>query len=187
MTMSAATPCRIYIVYHHGLFAQGVRSVLETRRAAEIVGMESDVAKALKAMQSLQPDVIIVEECTGKYQRMRLGALLHSAVAGRVVTLSLDHGFATVYQRHRVAATDPTDLVEAIRGSRPSKQRKAAGSEANDEGASMADRPESGSIATQTEATEPANQGLFESSNGRGQEKRPDGRRTSPRSGRRPS
>jgi chemotaxis response regulator CheB len=118
LTMSAApsSPCRTYIVYHHGLFAQGVRSVLETRRAVEIVGMESDVAKALKAVQSLQPEVIIVEESTGKHQPMRLGAFLNGSTGCRVVTLSLNHEFATVYQRNRMAATDPVDLVRAIQG-----------------------------------------------------------------------
>jgi DNA-binding NarL/FixJ family response regulator len=110
----AASPCRTYIVYQHGLFAQGVRSILEDRRTVQIVGMESDVAKALKAVRSLQPEVVIVEEPTRKHQPMRLGAFLHSAGAGRVVTLSLDHGFATVYDRRRVAATDPVDLVKAI-------------------------------------------------------------------------
>jgi chemotaxis response regulator CheB len=114
--MTAASPCRTYIVYHHGLFAQGVRSVLEARGAIEIVGMESDVGKALKAVQSLRPEVIIVEECTGTHQRMRLGALMHSAGSGRVVTLSLDHEFATVYQRKRITATDPAELVQAIQG-----------------------------------------------------------------------
>jgi DNA-binding NarL/FixJ family response regulator len=152
---AAASPCRTYIVYHHGLFAEGVRSMLEARRAVQIVGMEGDVAKALKAVRSLQPEVIIVEESTGEHQPMCLGAFLNCAIGGRVVTLSLDHSFATVYDRRRVAATDPTDLVEAIRGPRPSKQRKAAGSQANAGGASMADRPESGSKAIQTEATGP--------------------------------
>jgi hypothetical protein len=78
--------------------------------------MESDVAKALKAVRSLQPEVIIVEECTGKHQPMRLGAFLHSATAGRVVTLSLDHTFATVYQRNHIPVTDLGDLVKAIQG-----------------------------------------------------------------------
>ena len=114
--MTAAAPCRTYIVYHHGLFAQGVRSVLEARGTVEIVGMESDVGKALKAVQSLQPEVIIVEECKAKPQPMRLGAFLHGATGGRVVTLSLDHGSATVYQRNRITATDPAELVRAIQG-----------------------------------------------------------------------
>jgi chemotaxis response regulator CheB len=114
--ISSDLPCRIYIVYHNGLFAQGVRCVLEEQRVVEVVGMESDVAKALKAVRSLQPEVIIVEECTGAHQPMRLGAFLHSAAAGRVVTLSLDHKFATVYQRNRIPVTDLGDLVKAIQG-----------------------------------------------------------------------
>ncbi len=139
--MTAASPCRTYIVYHHGLFAQGVRSVLETRRAVQIVGMESDVAKALKAVQSLKPEVIIVEECTGKHQPMRLGAFLHSATGGRVVTLSLDHDSATVYQRNRMAATDPADLVKAIQGVGKSH---IPGPDQPHPKASMLSQPESG-------------------------------------------
>ena len=114
--INADPPCRTYIVYENGLFAQGVRSVLEEQCAVKVVGMESDVAKALKAVRSLQPEVIIVEECTGAHQRMRLGALLHSAAAGRVVTLSLDHAFATVYQRNRIPATDLGELVRVVKG-----------------------------------------------------------------------
>ena len=114
--INADPPCRTYIVYENGLFAQGVRSVLEEQCAVKVVGMESDVAKALKAVRSLQPEVIIVEECTGAHQRMRLGALLHSAAAGRVVTLSLNHAFATVYQRNRVPATGLGELVRVVRG-----------------------------------------------------------------------
>ena len=119
---TAGVPCRAYIVYHHALFAQGVRSVLETRRAVQIVGMENDVPKALKAVQSLRPDVVVVEESAGKQQPIRLGAFLQSAGVGRVVTLSLDHGFAMVYQRNRVVAKDPADLVKAIRGAGTQKQ-----------------------------------------------------------------
>lgn len=114
--VTAQLPCRTYIVYHHGLFAQGVRSILEERCAVKVVGMESDDTKALKAIQSLQPEVIIVEECTGKHQSMRLGSFLHSAAAGRVVTLSMDHEFATVYQRNCVPATDLGELLTAIQG-----------------------------------------------------------------------
>jgi DNA-binding NarL/FixJ family response regulator len=118
--MTAASPCRTYIVYHHGLFAQGVRSVLEARRAVQIVGMESDVARALKAVHTLKPEVMIVEESTGKHQPMHLGAFLYSATGGRVVTLSLDYDSATVYQRNRMAATDHADLVKAIQRVRES-------------------------------------------------------------------
>jgi DNA-binding NarL/FixJ family response regulator len=139
--MIAAAPCRTYIVYHHGLFAQGVRSVLEAQRAVQVVGMESDVGKALKAVQSLQPEVIILEECTGKHQPMRLGAFLLGATGGRVVTLSLDHDAATVYQRNRMAATDPANLVQAIQGV---GKRHIPGPDQPGPKASMLFQPESG-------------------------------------------
>ena len=143
LTISAApsSPCRTYIVYHHGLFAQGVPRVLETRRAVEIVGMESDVAKALKAVQSLQPEVIIVEECTGKNQPMRLGAFFNGSTGCRVVTLSLNNEFATVYHRNRMAATDPADLVRAIQGV---GKRHIPGPDRPDPKASMLFQPEPG-------------------------------------------
>jgi DNA-binding NarL/FixJ family response regulator len=138
---AAASPCRTYIVYHHGLFAQGVRSILEARRTVQIVGMESDVARALKAVRSLQPEVVIVERSAQNRQHMRLGAFLHSEGAGRVVTLSLDDGFATVYDRRRVTATGPTDLVKAIRGVAKSQ---TPGPDRRHRKASLLFQPESG-------------------------------------------
>jgi chemotaxis response regulator CheB len=60
--MSAIPSCRIYIVYRHALFAQGVRSVLESQPAVRIVGMDDDVARATSAIGAEQPDVILLEE-----------------------------------------------------------------------------------------------------------------------------
>ena len=108
--------CRIFIVFHHALFAQGIRSLLRGRRAMKVVGMESDVSKALEVVGSLQPEVIIVEESDAGIQSHTLSAILQRHPAGRVVALDLDHNFATVYDRHRVMTTQPADLVKAIRG-----------------------------------------------------------------------
>ncbi len=108
--------CRIYIVFHHALFAQGIRSLLRGRRALQVIGMESDPAKALEAVGSLQPEVVIVEESDAGIQSPTLATILQRHPAGRVVALDLDHNFATVYDRHRVVTTQPADLVKAIRG-----------------------------------------------------------------------
>ncbi len=111
--MSVGSPCRTYIVYRHELFAQGVRSVLAQQSGVQILGMENDVARAIKAVRALRPEVILVEEPTehwGKWPFLQLAA------AGRIVTLSLDHEFATIYDEHRIAAADPADLVKAITG-----------------------------------------------------------------------
>ncbi|MBI4572696.1 MAG: response regulator transcription factor [candidate division NC10 bacterium] len=108
--------CRIYIVFRHALFAQGIRSLLQGRRAMQVVGMESDPAKALEAVEALRPEVVIVEESDASNQSPTLTGILQRHPAGRVVALDLDHNFATVYDRRRVVTTQPTDLVRAIRG-----------------------------------------------------------------------
>jgi hypothetical protein len=50
--------------------------------------------------------------------RFLVGVVCDSNAAGvdRVVALSLDHGFATVYDWHRVSAPDPAALIKAVRG-----------------------------------------------------------------------
>lgn len=113
---SRRVKCRIYIVYHHALFAQGIRSLLRGRPAMRVIGMQSDVGKAVEAVDGLRPEVIIVEESDAGVQSPTLGAILERHPTGRVVTLDLDHNFATVYDRHRVITTQPAHLVKAIRG-----------------------------------------------------------------------
>jgi len=44
-----ASAYRTYIVYQYGLFAEGLRSVLEQESPVHLVGMERDLAKALEA------------------------------------------------------------------------------------------------------------------------------------------
>jgi len=140
MITAASSPCRTYIVYHHGLFAQGVRSILEKQSGVQIVGMERNAAKALKAVRSLRPEVILVEEPTKNDARW---PFLQLAAAGRVVTLSLEHAFATVHDQHRIPASDPADLVKAIRGARNRKQQVKGLGPQHEEKA-IVTRPEAG-------------------------------------------
>jgi DNA-binding NarL/FixJ family response regulator len=140
MITAASSPCRMYIVYNHGLFAQGVRSILEKQSGVQIVGMESNGAKALKAVRSLRPEVILVEEPTKNDARW---PFLQLAVAGRVVTLSLEHPFATVHDQHRIPASDPADLVKAIRGAR-SREQQFTGLDPQHGEKAIATRPEAG-------------------------------------------
>ena len=113
-----AAKCRIYIIFHHALFAQGIRSLLRGRRTIQIVGMESDQGKAMEAVRSLRPEVIIVEESDAGVQSPSLEAILRRHPTGRVVALDLDHNYATVYDRHQVTTAQPADLINAIRGGR---------------------------------------------------------------------
>jgi DNA-binding NarL/FixJ family response regulator len=109
---------RVYILSRTSLFAQGIRSLLGEEPSIEIVGVESDPARAIESTRSLQPEVIIVEEPAEQGQWERLGPFIRLTTAGRIVALNLDHQSVTVYDRLRIAARGPADLVEAIRGCR---------------------------------------------------------------------
>jgi len=108
---------RVYILSRTSLFAQGIRSLLDDEPSIEILGVESDPARAIESARSLQPEVIIVEEPAEQGQWERLGSFIRLTTAGRIVALNLDHQSVTVYDRLRIAARGPADLVEAIRGS----------------------------------------------------------------------
>ena len=145
---TSASPCRTYIVYRHGLFAQGLRRVLEKQGGVQIVGMETNVPKALKAVRYLRPESILVEESTQKDARW---PFFQFAAAGRVITLSLEHAFATVHDQHRVRASDPADLVKAIRGARKRKQQ-VAGPDSKNGKTAIDTRPKEGRNGNEDQA-----------------------------------
>ena len=135
--MNSTSPCRTYIVYCNALFAQGVRSVLERESAVQIVGMENDMAKASKAVRALHPDVILMEEPIDTGVSW---PFLEWAAASRIVTFSLNHAYATVYDPHRTAAGDPADLVRAIQGNEASEELPDARPDSSGATASTTDR-----------------------------------------------
>jgi DNA-binding NarL/FixJ family response regulator len=135
---TAASSCRTYIVYEHALFAQGVRSVLEAQDGVQIVGMEKDIGKALKAVRSLQPDVVLLEEPSLKKTHW---PFLQLATTGRVVTLSLDNAFATVYDQRRFVASDAAELAKAIRGNGNRKPQQVLATREREGKAKKGSRP----------------------------------------------
>jgi DNA-binding NarL/FixJ family response regulator len=119
MSAVSASRSRIFIVYREGLFAQGMRSLLERRRSVEVVGMERDAGKALAAMRLLKPEVVIVEESSDTDQPSGLVALfLEEAVASRIVSLSLGRDYATIYESRRLPARSAAEFDRAICGGR---------------------------------------------------------------------
>jgi len=121
--MDAPRTARVYIVSQTSLFAQGIRSLLGAEPSVEILGVESDPARAVESARSLRPDVIIVEDPAEQGQWERLGPFIRQATAGRILALNLNHEYVTVYDHQRVEARGPADLLEAIRGSRSHADR----------------------------------------------------------------
>ncbi len=116
------TVTKLYILFNHALFGQGICSLLRGRRAIQIVGMKKEVAKCLETMESLHPEVVIVEQSNGAIEPSTLGAILQRPSAVRVVALNIDHNCATVYERRCLAITNSEDLVNAIQTGRGTRE-----------------------------------------------------------------
>lgn len=107
---------RVYIISETSLFAQGIRSLLQDQPMIEIVGVEDDPHRAVEAVRSLHPDIVIVEASQEDDERPRLNAVFQNNTPGRLVVLDLKHNDAIIYNRHRVLAMRKEDLVKAIHG-----------------------------------------------------------------------
>ncbi len=114
------TVTKVYILSNLALFAQGIRSLLRGQRVVRIVGMGKDVAKCLETMESLHPEVVIVEQSNGAIEPSTLGTILQQCAVRRVVALNIDQSYATVYDRRSFAITNSEDLVNAIQTGRGS-------------------------------------------------------------------
>jgi cytochrome c oxidase subunit 2 len=107
---------RVLIASSHGLFGQGLRSLLSERQEAgvEVVGMVSNLKEALEALENLNPDLIIVDYDDEILNRDEfLARFVEGEKKLRVVLLSLQSGGeAVVYDRRTLAAAQIDDWLE---------------------------------------------------------------------------
>jgi cytochrome c oxidase subunit 2 len=111
-----SNPRRVLIASSHGLFGQGLRSLLRAKYGVgvEVVGMVSNLREALNALEELNPDLIIVDYDDEALNRDEfLVRFVESEKKLRVVLLSLQSGGeAIVYDRRTMAASQIDDWLE---------------------------------------------------------------------------
>lgn len=107
---------RVLIASSHPLFGQGLRSLLQTRQATgvEVVGMVATLEQALQALESLNPDLIIVDYDDERLNRDEfLARFVEGEKKLRVVLLSLQSSSdAIVYDRRTLAASQMDDWLD---------------------------------------------------------------------------
>jgi cytochrome c oxidase subunit 2 len=111
------SPWKVLIASSHPLFAEGLRSLLHKRQETEVevVGLVSTINEALLALNSLQPDLIIVDYDDEHLNRDEfLAHFVEGRGQLRVVLLSLgERGEeAIVYDRRTMAAAQIDDWLE---------------------------------------------------------------------------
>ncbi len=107
---------RVFILYSHSLFARGVQSLLVQERGVEVVGVERDEPQAMDKIRDLRPDVILVDSGTHRREScLTLSEIFQEMPGARVISLSLQENGIDIYDKQRILALTPEDLVRAIR------------------------------------------------------------------------
>jgi DNA-binding NarL/FixJ family response regulator len=112
---------RVFILYSHGLFARGVQSLLSKDEQVEVVGMEKDDDRgALDTIKSLNPDVILVDSGADRDDAcLTISEIFREVPGARVISLSVQESGIDIYDKQRIVACGPDDLVRAIRRDEP--------------------------------------------------------------------
>lgn len=91
----------ILLADHHAMFRDGLHMLLEGRAGFRVVGQAGDGEEAVRLVQELKPDVLLLE-------------LAMPRLGGLDVLRELAHSSAPVRRIILTAALEPTDLVRAV-------------------------------------------------------------------------
>jgi chemotaxis response regulator CheB len=103
---------RVLILADQPLFAQAVRSLVESNSRMSIVGVEPPGQDTLERVRSLRPDVIIFES-EGE-QSPLLPVLLDNQPKVRLIQLTLAENVIRVYDRRQITARRAQDLMDIL-------------------------------------------------------------------------
>ncbi len=106
---------RVFILYSHGLFARGVQSLLGQEAEVEVVGMERIDRLALEEIRRLRPDVILVDSSADPDDHcLTISGIFQEIPEARVIALSLRENGIDIYDKQRIAAAGPKDLLRVL-------------------------------------------------------------------------
>lgn len=106
---------RIIVVCKHGLFAQGLSTLLHGREGIEVVGIETDEHRAMESIKKLKPGFVVVErgeECIPIDNL--LSYVVRESPGSRIVGLSLGQNEISVYYGQQRQVRRAEDLLDVI-------------------------------------------------------------------------
>jgi DNA-binding NarL/FixJ family response regulator len=104
---------RTLIISDQLLFAQGLRTLIETQIGIQVICIEQHCVNLLEQVAELQPDIIILSENHDAPSSLPL-ALLDTAPQVRIIRLSLDGNLIHIYDGHQSIANCAGDLIATL-------------------------------------------------------------------------
>jgi chemotaxis response regulator CheB len=109
------TPKRVLIISSYLMFGVGLESLLSRAETIEVVGREENIGRALEQIDSLAPDVIILDGDEPPYDGVAtLLTILRSQTVSKIIGLNLQNNSLRVYEARQWQASGVEDLVAAI-------------------------------------------------------------------------
>jgi len=108
---------RVFILSNRSLFTQGVDSLLEREPDLEVVGWETDPDKAIRCIQKIQPDVVILtgEDATQRPSANAVRLFREGLVTKiKIIGLNLQDNTICIYHGEQRVVKEMQDLLKAI-------------------------------------------------------------------------
>lgn len=106
----------IFIISNHIMFSYGLESLLKQEPGLRLMGQETDAAKAIKRIEEIRPDVVIIytDEALDSSSLIIMNILKVHPKA-KVIGLNVQNNIFYVYQASEWTVTRWDDLIKAIR------------------------------------------------------------------------
>lgn len=106
---------RILIFSARSLFGQGIKNLLDAEPECEVIGWETDAEEAVKHIQELQPDVVlVVNKCPSDSLISDGQRFLRAGGEAKIIELNLEDRNGCAYVSKCFAIQEVGDLLKAI-------------------------------------------------------------------------
>jgi DNA-binding NarL/FixJ family response regulator len=107
---------RVFIVYSHALFAEGVNSLLGKEDGLTVVGMDNNLKRAVERINTIEPEVVVIDgEHTDAELINAMAGVLATRPGTTIINVSLSDNNATVFRTSHVPIKQTEDLIQAIK------------------------------------------------------------------------
>ncbi len=106
---------RIFIYSNRSLFGQGIKNLLDAEPKLDVVGWETELEEAVRCVQNLQPDVVLIlTQCSSPHVLSDGQRFLRAGVETKIVELSLEDSNAYVYRSEQQPVHEVSELIRII-------------------------------------------------------------------------